>query len=925
VPEDCQRLLASVLNDLPRYNYADVIALDGTPFCTSIPIVRPHNSADRRYFQQALKTGGFVVDEYAIGRISGEPTLHLAKPYRNRNGVIAGVVAVGLSLKWLGEQIDQLDMPPGSVVSVSDRNGVFLARRPGGIRFVGQSAPADRRYLLEGDQVRVIHTSSLDNSQSLVAAVSPPAVEPKGFMVGVAVDEKLSFAAVTEANLTGLTLIISGAVMALALTVLVGSRLVRRPVRALIDVAEHWSSGDFAARTGLPADGSEFGRLAVAFEAMAATVQARERALHSALESTTDMVLVVDRDWRLSYLNQRARQRTGGADPTGAVIWDLYPELVGTPFEKGYRTAMRSGVPTKIEAQYARLGGFFEANAFPSVDGLTVFFRDLTEERRVAAALRESESRLQLAKEAAGFGVWDQNFVTGTLIWSAEQWQLHGMEARPGGPDLEGWVDCLHPEDRDRMVAARYLAMTDPARPFNGEYRVVWPDGSIHWLQAQAHVTQTASGEVLRTVGLTMEVTASREIEAALRRSSSQLEARVREEVAAREIAQARAAQAERLQALGQLAGGIAHDINNVLQAVGGAITLIQRRSNDEAAIRRFAGLATEAIERGASITRRLLTFGRRGDLRAETLDMASLIRSLQEILAYTLGAAIEVQVTLPDGLPPIVADKGQLETVLINLATNGRDAMPLGGRLLISAEPETIIAQDQPHPAGLAAGDYVRIVVADTGTGMDAATLAQAREPFFTTKKPGAGTGLGLPMAYGFAEQSGGGLSIDSRPGEGTTVSLWLPVAGDAPRADRDDGMRAMVAGVSARILVVDDEDMIRLVLARHLEDAGYDVLLAANGTEALGLLAAGEAVDGLITDLSMPGMDGIAVIRAVQSRYPGAPAILLTGYPEDAAALALNGELAGSVALLCKPVSDGQLLDRLGAMLAKRAALAS
>jgi len=411
--------------------------------------------------------------------------------------------------------------------------------------------------------------------------------------------------------------------------------------------------------------------------------------------------------------------------------------------------------------------------------------------------------------------------------------------------------------------------------------------------------------------------------ETALRQLTADLESRVRQEVAAREAAQERAAHAERIQALGQLAGGIAHDFNNVLQAVIGAATLIERRPDEVAGVRRLARLAIEAVERGASTTRRLLAFGHRGNLSAEPVEVAALLDDLQEILSHTLGVSIDVQVDLAAGVPPLFADKGQLETAVVNLATNARDAMPAGGRLTLSAETEIV---DVAHPAGLEPGRYVRLTVADTGSGMDAATLARAAEPFFTTKGLGAGTGLGLPMAMGFAEQSGGALSIESAQGKGTTITLWLPAADSepssittAPRWAEDTA--ASVSGAStarARVLLVDDEAMVREVIAEHLEDAGYDVLTAANGTDALDLLGSGETADILVTDLSMPGMDGFALIRAVRERRPGLPAVLLTGYAGDGAALATGGD--GAFTLLRKPVSGLQLLDRVRALLAER-----
>ena len=459
----------------------------------------------------------------------------------------------------------------------------------------------------------------------------------------------------------------------------------------------------------------------------------------------------------------------------------------------------------------------------------------------------------------------------------------------------------------------------------NAEYRLRRKDTGETWMVSYNFAPiRNEAGTVIGSVVVGRDITERKRIEAALHKLNSELEARVADEVAAREVAQARAVQGERMQALGQLAGGIAHDLNNVLQAVQGAAALIDRRPHDEAGIRRLARMVIEAADRGASTTRRLLAFGRRSDLRAEPLDVAAMLRGMREIFSHTLGVAIEVEVRLADDVPAVLADKGQLETALVNLGINARDAMRNGGRLTLAAKVE-IVANGSPHPVGLASGRYVRISLTDTGTGMDAATLTRATEPFFTTKLVGTGTGLGLPMARGFAEQSGGALNIVSSPGHGTTVTLYLPTAEPVrpeaevpPPAVKEAPAEA--AKPATRLLLVDDEDLLREVLAEQLETAGYHVLVAANGTEALALLAVGEAVDALITDLSMPDVDGLAVIRGAQERYPGLPAVLLTGYAGDGAALAVAGLVAGSFSLLRKPIRLHELTDRLEVLLAAR-----
>jgi signal transduction histidine kinase/ActR/RegA family two-component response regulator len=397
-------------------------------------------------------------------------------------------------------------------------------------------------------------------------------------------------------------------------------------------------------------------------------------------------------------------------------------------------------------------------------------------------------------------------------------------------------------------------------------------------------------------------------------------------EIGERRQAESALLQAQKVQAVGQLAGGIAHDFNNILQAVSGGVALIRKRAGDPAAVERLAGMVEDAARRGTSITRRLLAFARREELRPDALDLGELLAGLQEILSATLGARIRVEVDAEPGLPAVLADRGQLETVLVNLATNARDAMPGGGSLTLSARRERVAEGQTP---GLAPGDYLCLGVVDTGEGMDSVTLARAAEPFFTTKPLGQGTGLGLAMARSFAEGSGGALGIESERGQGTRILLWLPVAVPAAATGRDPAAAPPASRAprpadgprEARLLLVDDDAMVRAVLAAQLAEAGFTVAEAADGAETLRLMgaAAGEApFDVLVTDLAMPGMDGVALIREAQRLRPALPAILLTGYAGDVAALAVGEAIGrGAFALLRKPVTGAQLADQVAAML--------
>jgi PAS domain S-box-containing protein len=381
-----------------------------------------------------------------------------------------------------------------------------------------------------------------------------------------------------------------------------------------------------------------------------------------------------------------------------------------------------------------------------------------------------------------------------------------------------------------------------------------------------------------------------------------------------RRALEGRLAQAQKLQALGGLAGGIAHDFNNILQAVAGAAVLIEQQPENDEKIQRLARSTIAAAERGTSITRRLLAFARSDELRVEAMVTAEVLEGLAEVLTYTLGSTITVRTSFAAGLPLLLADRGQLETALVNLGTNARDAMPGGGLLNLSAETE-LVTEDEVHPAGLAPGAYVRIDVADTGCGIDEATLSRVVEPFFTTKPPGQGTGLGLALVKGFTEQSGGGMAIESTPGVGTTVRLWLRQAPSDAIARQVEPARERAQGAAtARILVVDDDDLVRETMAEQLAGGGFDVVAAASGVEALAAISATTPPDALVCDLSMPGMNGIDTIKRIRDLVPGLPCFLLTGYAGERAAL----EGGQAFTLLRKPITARALIAQIDAGLA-------
>ncbi len=538
---------------------------------------------------------------------------------------------------------------------------------------------------------------------------------------------------------------------------------------------------------------------------------------------------------------------------------------------------------------------------------------DITERKQAEAELRDREERFRELLDTLDLAPVFIRKLDGTIrFWSKGCERLYLWSAKEAlGRRSDDLLQTRFP-----VPLADIEAVLDRDGAWEGELVHRRRDGRPMTVVVRKALRRNAAGKPVAIMESISDVTALRDAELQLVRLNQGLEARVVQEVAAREAAQARAAHAERMQALGQLAGGIAHDFNNILQATQGSAAMIEHRAANRDDVQRFARKILEATERGGAITGRLLAFARRGDLRAVPLAPDVLLEHLREILGPTLGSNIAIRLDPAPDLPNLSADASQLETTLVNLAINARDAMQNGGTITLSAVTETI-DQAPPHAPRLAPGRYVRLAVADTGSGMDQGVLARAVEPFFTTKPQGKGTGLGLSMAKGFAEQSGGDFAIESAPGKGTTVTLWFPEAAQT-RAPDEDELRVPDTDFPGRVLLVDDDTMVREAVTAELEHAGYAVLSAGKGIEALALINAGEAIDCLVTDLSMPEMSGLVLIREAQMRRPGLPAVLLTGYAGDGAELAVSGALSGAFTLLRKPVSGQLLADRIAALLA-------
>jgi PAS domain S-box-containing protein len=560
------------------------------------------------------------------------------------------------------------------------------------------------------------------------------------------------------------------------------------------------------------------------------------------------------------------------------------PEIIGEHFSRFYTEEDRkTGLPQRALDTAAREGRF-EGEGWRmrkngtcmwahvvidpirgpngSLLGFAKITRDLTERRKAQEELRQSEELFRLLVQGvADYAIYMLDPNGRITNWNSGANRIKGYTAE----EIVGehFSRFYTPEDRDAGEPAIALEIARREGRCEREAQRVRKDGSRFWVNVVIDAIHDERGELIGFAKITRDVTERVETE--------------------KELAKARDAffQAQKMEALGQLTGGIAHDFNNLLMAVLSSLEMLRKRMPGDPKLIQLLENAVQGAERGAALTQRMLAFARRQDLTPTPLDIPALVGDFKGLLEGTLGPSIRVITHVRGDVRPAFADANQLELAILNLAVNARDAMPAGGSITFDIREE--VAAESAD--GVAAGTYVLVSITDTGEGMDAETLARATEPFFTTKGVGRGTGLGLSMVHGFAEQMSGRLTLSSRKGEGTTAELWIPVASAeaANAAPAELKTETRPAGTHPLvILAVDDDALVLMNTTAMLEDLGHKVLEASNGHEALEVLRANANIDIVITDFAMPRMTGRDLAAAIAKERPGLPVVLATGYAE-------------------------------------------
>lgn len=552
--------------------------------------------------------------------------------------------------------------------------------------------------------------------------------------------------------------------------------------------------------------------------------------------------------------------------------------------------------------------------------------QDITRDRLANAAMREVEERLRLAGRATNDAVWDWDFRTNMVIWNEALQRAYGHRLTEVEPTGEWWLANIHPEDRDRIDRSIHAVIDSSGTDWSDEYRFARADGSYADVLDRGYVLRDAAGTPIRMVGAMQDVSARKAVERQLHREKIGLQAEVAATAAERDRAEEALRQSQKMEAVGQLTGGLAHDFNNLLTGISGALEMMQIRIAQGRVyeLEKYSIAAQGAVKRAAALTHRLLAFSRRQTLDPKPTDVNRLIFDLEDLIRRTVGPAVAVETVGKAGLWTTLVDPNQLENAIINLCINARDAMPQGGRITIETANKWL-DERAARERDLDAGQYVSICVTDTGTGMAPDIAARAFDPFFTTKPMGEGTGLGLSMIYGFARQSGGQVRIYTEIGLGTTMCIYLPRHAESAPADGDVAPQPTAPLAEAErgagcVLVVDDEPTVRMLVVEVVEELGYNVVEAADGAGALAAVHATPHIDLLITDVGLPGgMNGRQVADAALVLRPDLRVLFMTGYAENA--VIGNGQLAPNMALLTKPFPMDMLAARIQEIMADRA----
>ncbi len=898
--QSCSAVLAGVLTDRPTLINVVVTNERGELVCSGRPVdAVSFLMTTRPWLATALRAEGPVLGDPFETATTGQPALVVASRIVGA-GRLAGArtVAASIDISSFSRSFGRGELPDGAVVALLDRTNRVIASLPSDSVRPGIVLPLPAAADGVTDPTDVYAAQHV-GGPILVAQVRDAGGLRTGYHVILSVDGHAATAAAEARWRTYMLLIALGVLGAAALTTFAARRWVVSPTRALAAVARRLAGGDFSARAELRAGFKGIADLGDAVNDMADAIETqrdeRDRATADLVRSKETYELLFDQNPSPMWVFDRQTLRFLAVNDTAIArygytrdeflrmrLTEIRPaeevndclaaiEDADGNVHRRWRHQLKSGELIHVEINWAPI--VFEGRL-----AVLVCVRDMTAAVRAEAALVDAEERFRYALEAVQVGVWDANLQTGDCHWSTTAESMHGLQPGGFGKTFDDFLLAIHPDDRSAARSEVMLAILE-ARNANIEYRpAAIPD---RLLRSIGHYVYDKSGRAVRGVGVILDITDRRRMEDQLRHS-------------------------QKLEAVGQLAGGVAHDFNNLLTIIAGNAELAMAAQQPPSGSPEMNEIL-KATARAAQLTRQLLSFSRKQVLHPERIDVADMVRKLMPMLKRL----IEEDITLEYGVcmtsPTILADRTEIENAIINLVVNARDAQPHGG--LIRLE----VAQVDDTPLGT-----VRITVVDRGTGMSPDVLSRACEPFFTTKEPGKGTGLGLASVYGTVRQVGGEVQIESAVGKGTRVTLALPLATCA-LAPREDAPAPAAGPRRGTVLLVEDQDGVREFAARVLRGSGYKVLEAVNAEEAEKIATDFPgSIAAVVSDVVMPGPSIADAIINIRKRRPSIAIVMTSGYPAAQVRRRLG---ALDVEIFPKPFSMRDLLGRVSTAIEEHA----
>jgi two-component system cell cycle sensor histidine kinase/response regulator CckA len=619
----------------------------------------------------------------------------------------------------------------------------------------------------------------------------------------------------------------------------------------------------------------------------------RYRQQAALLDTAHEAIMVKDLDGRILYWNKGAEKTFGwsAAETVGRKAEGfLHTDAIG--FHTARTALLAAGVWKGEQTRLTKDGRSIVVESGWTLvrdrDGrpksILAIHTDMTERRQAVAATRAADERMRFALVSAHVGIWDMDCKTSTVRWSETIEAQYGVPPGTFRGTFQAFIEGIHPDDRASVVEIVGNAMKSGGE-FSFHHRTLWPDGTVRRLRGAGRILLDDEGDALLGVGISQDVTEQHTLEEQF-------------------------LQAQKMEAIGQLAGGVAHDFNNLLTVILGFCELLLDDADSARPRKADIGEIQKAGLRAAGLTRQLLAFSRKQIIEPARLDLNVVITDMQVMVERLIGEDVNVLLSLTPALAGIMADRGQIEQIVMNLAVNARDAMSKGGTLTIATDNTELDGPSAATHAGVRPGPHVSLTISDTGTGMSPEVQARLFEPFFTTKEVGKGTGLGLATVHGIVARSGGHVSVQSVVGTGTVFSVYFP-ATDVVETVVDTPTPVAPRTAAVTVLVVEDADGLRALVARMLQRQGYTALVAANAEEARRLFDENPSIDILLTDVVMPGGSGPELTVELIKRRPTLKVVYMSGYTDEA--IIHHGVLEAGIIFLHKPFTARALMGKI------------